>query len=77
MTEILRRQNSENIYHKVPPALLLGVSAAYGQRALVAESGKVRIQMVKHNKVVGLMVAVHETPCAIPPHNSNSRLMII
>jgi hypothetical protein len=35
----------------------------------VDESEAVRTQMGTRNKLE--MVAVHGTPCAIPPHNSN------
>jgi hypothetical protein len=53
------------ISRQVSPALILGVSAGYCQRALVDGTGMIRTQMGKHNRSV--MVAVYGTPCVIPP----------
>jgi hypothetical protein len=55
---------------KVSPALLLGVSAVNWQRALVDKSGMNGTQIGTHSR--SEMVAVHGTPCMIPPHNSDS-----
>jgi hypothetical protein len=60
------------ISHQVSPALLSDVSSGYCQRALVDESGMIRT-LDGENRTD--MVAVHGTPCAIPPRNSNSNPM--
>jgi hypothetical protein len=65
------RQNSA-IFLQVSPALILGVSAGYYQRALVGASGMVRTNMGKH--IRSDMAAVHGMSCAIPPRNSNSNI---
>jgi hypothetical protein len=44
-------------------------SAGYYQRLLVGESGIIRTQTETHNRQI---VAMHGTPCAIPPRNSHS-----
>jgi hypothetical protein len=54
-----------DISYQVSTAALPGVSASYGQRALVGESLMIRTQMGKNNRSV--MVAMYGTPCAIPP----------
>jgi hypothetical protein len=54
-----------DIYLRVSSPSLLGVSAGYCQRAVVGESGMIRTQMGKHNRLI--MVAVYGTPSAIPP----------
>jgi hypothetical protein len=46
------RLNSWTFLAKFLPALLLGVSAGYCQRALVGKSGMIRTQMGKHNRSV-------------------------
>jgi hypothetical protein len=56
------------IYRQVSPASLPNVFASYCQRALVDESGMIGTQARMHNR--SAMVAVHGTPCAIPPRNS-------
>jgi hypothetical protein len=50
---------------KFLPTSLLGISARYCQIAVVDKSVMIRTKMGKHNKLV--MVAVHGTPCVIPP----------
>jgi hypothetical protein len=63
------------ISHQVSPALLLRVSVGNCQRALVDESGMVRIQMGTHSRLE--MVTVHGTPCVIPCYNSNSMCILV
>jgi hypothetical protein len=53
------RLNSQTFLEKFLPALLLVVSAGHCQRALVGESGMIRIHMGKHN--ISVMVAVYGT----------------
>jgi hypothetical protein len=55
--------------HQVSPSSLLGVSAGNFQRDLVDEPEIIRTHLATHNK--SEMVAVHVTPCAILPYNSN------
>jgi hypothetical protein len=64
MKDILVGKFSD-ICHQVSPALLLGISAGYFQKAVVSESGMIRTQMGKLSRSV--IVAVYGTPCAIPP----------
>jgi hypothetical protein len=58
------------ISFQVSPALLLGASTSNCQKAVVDESGMIITQMGMHNR--SEKVAVHWTPCATPPHNSNT-----
>jgi hypothetical protein len=51
------RQSSWTSLTMVLPALVLGVSASYCQRAVVGESGMIRTQKGKYNRSV--MVAVY------------------
>jgi hypothetical protein len=55
------RAISRQIYFPSLPV----VSAGYCQRTLVDESGTTRTQMGTQNTLQ--MVAVHGTPCAVPP----------
>jgi hypothetical protein len=50
MKEILQMQNSWTFIGKFLPASLQHVSAAIFQRALVDESGMIRIQVGTHNR---------------------------
>jgi hypothetical protein len=56
---------NSHISHQVYPALLLGVSVGYCQRALVGESGMIITLTGKHNILV--TVAMYEMHGAIPP----------
>jgi hypothetical protein len=58
------------MFGKLLPASLLGVVAVYCQIALVDESGRIRTQTGTYCR--SEIVAVHGTPCAIPPRNSNN-----
>jgi hypothetical protein len=69
MKEILHRQNSRPFLTKFL-LLCYQTSLLVIGRALVAKSEMIRTKMGTHN--TSEMVAVLETPCAIPPHNSNS-----
>jgi hypothetical protein len=51
MREILRGQNARTFLSKYLPASLLSVSAGICQRALVDESGMIRIQVGTHSRV--------------------------
>jgi hypothetical protein len=53
-------QQTECLLAKFLPASLLGVSVDFYQRAVVGESGMIKIHTGKHNRSV--MVAVHGTP---------------
>jgi hypothetical protein len=61
------------ICRQVSPAYHQYVCAVYGQTPLVHESGMIRTQMGTHN--TSGMVAVLETPCVIPPRNSNGKVL--
>jgi hypothetical protein len=60
----------KDMSRQVSPASLLHASAGNYQTAVVDESEMIRTQMGKQNR--SEMVAEHETPCTIPPRNTNS-----
>jgi hypothetical protein len=68
------RGKIQDISHKLSPASLLGV-IDYWNRALVDKWGMIRTQTGKHNR--SIMVAVHVTHCAIPPHNINNTVLFV
>jgi hypothetical protein len=56
-----------DIFRQVSPALPLGISAGYRQRALVGESGFNRTQMGKHNRSLGNGRSVWDALCDTTP----------
>jgi hypothetical protein len=62
------------ISRQVSPPSLLGVSVGNCQRALADEARTIRIETGMRNR--SEIVTVHGMPCTIPPHNSNSYVIV-
>jgi hypothetical protein len=67
MAEIFHRLNSRISLAKFLPASLLGVFVGIWRRALVDESGMIKIQMATYDTVDQILAAVHGTHCSILP----------